>query len=135
MTATKVHFHGTHRVRHPDQTWDLIAPLLPRFGITRVADVTGLDVLGVPVAMAVRPLAATLSVSQGKGATYTHAAVSAAMEAIEVWHPRRCDPMMPHTSRPAPNLACPMTSGRSTSIAAACLPSERDFGGCRGWAC
>ena len=38
-----------------------------RFGITRLADVTGLDRIGIPVWMAVRPNSKTLAVSQGKG--------------------------------------------------------------------
>jgi ribosomal protein S12 methylthiotransferase accessory factor len=83
MTASAV---DALRVRSPDQTWDVIAPMLPRFGITRVGDVTQLDILRVPVAVACRPLATTLSVSQGKGTTLRHAFVSAAMEAIELWH-------------------------------------------------
>ena len=82
----KVFFAGTHRVRTPQQTLDLITPLLPGFGITRLADVTGLDVIGIPVVMAVRPLATTLSVFQGKGVNLLAAKVSGAMEAIEVWH-------------------------------------------------
>jgi hypothetical protein len=67
--AAKAHFSGAHRVREPAQTWDLVSPLMGDYGVTRVADVTGLDVIGIPVWMAVRPLAATLAVSQGKGAT------------------------------------------------------------------
>lgn len=85
-TAVKVHFSGTHRVRHPNETWDLVSPVMGDYGVTRVADVTGLDVIGIPVWMAVRPLAATLAVSQGKGVTGLHAKVSALMEAIELWH-------------------------------------------------
>src|SRR5690242_16782687 len=77
---------GTHRCQDPEQTLAAIRPLLPRFGITRLADLTGLDCLGIPVAAAHRPAAATLSVAQGKGATLTAAKVSAAMEAIETWH-------------------------------------------------
>jgi ribosomal protein S12 methylthiotransferase accessory factor len=65
---------------------EIITPHLGDYGITRLADVTGLDTLGVPVVMAVRPLAATLSVSQGKGTTLALAKVSAAMECIELWH-------------------------------------------------
>lgn len=83
---TKVFFTGTHRVRRPEQTWAAVAPLLSEFGITRIADVTGLDTLGIPVVMAVRPLAKSLSVSQGKGQTKLLAKVSATMEAIELWH-------------------------------------------------
>lgn len=61
-------------------------PLLPMLGITRVADVTGLDVIGLPVVMVVRPNAKSLSVAQGKGLTREAARASGIMEAIESWH-------------------------------------------------
>lgn len=70
----------------------MISPKLPRYGVTRVSDVTGLDTLGVPVAMATRPLSWTLSVSQGKGQTLMLAKVSAAMEAVELWHAEHAVP-------------------------------------------
>jgi len=77
-----------------DQLWAWLEPRLPRFGITRVADVTGLDELGLPVSVAVRPLSRALSVSQGKGLTAAQARVSAAMESIETWHAERiCAPL------------------------------------------
>ncbi|WP_329061001.1 YcaO-like family protein [Amycolatopsis sp. NBC_01480] len=84
--AVKRYFAGTHRTRAPEETWALATGLFDRCGISRVADVTGLDVLGIPTWVAVRPLASTLSVSQGKGATDTAAKVSACMEAIELWY-------------------------------------------------
>ncbi|WP_326691521.1 YcaO-like family protein [Streptomyces sp. NBC_01795] len=95
----KVFFTGTHRVRTPEETYALLAPLLREFGITRLADVTGLDTLGIPVVMSVRPLAFTLSVSQGKGVSLPLAKVSAAMEAIELWHAEHAVP--PPTVRDA----------------------------------
>lgn len=58
-------------------------------GITRVADVTGLDSIGVPVAMAYRPNARSLAVSPGKGLNLVAAKTSAIMEAIEGWHAER----------------------------------------------
>ncbi|MQS39922.1 hypothetical protein FFZ77_31390, partial [Streptomyces katsurahamanus] len=64
VSGKKVYVTGTHRARLPAETWDTIRPLLPRFGISRVADVTGLDVIGLPVAVAFRPLSRTLAVSQ-----------------------------------------------------------------------
>jgi ribosomal protein S12 methylthiotransferase accessory factor len=76
---------GTHRVRPPEETWAAIEPLFPRVGITRVADVTRLDRLGIPVFQAVRPAGWSLAVSQGKGVTAAAARTSAAMEAIELW--------------------------------------------------
>jgi len=88
----KVIFTGTHRVCLPEDTLNSITPLFGHFGITRLADVTGLDVLGIPVVMSVRPLATTLSVSQGKGSTLILAKISAAMEAIELWHAENAVP-------------------------------------------
>lgn len=67
----------------------MICPRLRRFGITRVADVTRLDTIGVPVMLAVRPASETLAVSQGKGATAILARLSAVMESIELWHAER----------------------------------------------
>lgn len=55
-------------------------------GVTRLADVTRLDTIGIPTFQAIRPSAKTLTVSQGKGLTDTLASVSALMEATELWH-------------------------------------------------
>jgi YcaO-like protein with predicted kinase domain len=77
---------GTHRISTPDETWSRLESLLPVCGITRVADVTRLDTIGIPVFQAIRPASRNLSVSQGKGLTDAAARVSAAMEAIELWH-------------------------------------------------
>ena len=103
----KAYEEGTHRARHPGETWELIAPKLPRYGITRVADVTGLDVIGIPVVMAVRPLSKTLSVSQGKGQTLTLARVSGTMESIELWHAETAYPPLAHRDTPADVLDLP----------------------------
>jgi YcaO-like protein with predicted kinase domain len=82
----KTYRRGTYRARLPEETWSLIVPCLSRFGVTRVADVTRLDRLGIPVWMAVRPNSRTLSVTQGKGLDRATARVSAAMEALEAAH-------------------------------------------------
>jgi YcaO-like protein with predicted kinase domain len=55
-------------------------------GITRLGNVTGLDRIGIPVAVAVRPNSRSVSVSQGKGLDLTQAMTSALMEAIEGFH-------------------------------------------------
>lgn len=60
-----------------------LLPHLAALGITRVADVTGLDRVGLPVALAVRPLGRALAVNQGKGATLAAAKLSAILEAAE----------------------------------------------------
>lgn len=77
---------GTVRARTPEETWDGLDGCLSEFGITRVADLTGLDCIGLPVFTAIRPASQTLSTSQGKGATGLLAKLSAVMEAIELWH-------------------------------------------------
>jgi YcaO-like protein with predicted kinase domain len=81
----QVLFNGS-RVRSPEQTWRAIKPRLREFGITRIGEITGLDRIGLPVWIAIRPNARTLSVSQGKGLNDTAAKVSAAMEALELAH-------------------------------------------------
>lgn len=89
--AGKQYFQGTHRTRAPEVTWRWISELLPRVGVTRVADVTALDRLGIPVWQAIRPASRNLSVSQGKALTAAGARVSAAMESIELWHAESLD--------------------------------------------
>ncbi|HTZ44682.1 MAG TPA: YcaO-like family protein [Jatrophihabitans sp.] len=104
LTTPKAFLTGTHRTRHPEETWSVVAPHLAAFGITRVADVTGLDLLGIPVAMAVRPLAKMVSVSQGKGQSLLLAKVSAVMEGIELWHAEYAHPPVTHRRIPAAEL-------------------------------
>jgi ribosomal protein S12 methylthiotransferase accessory factor len=99
-TAEKHFLDGTHRVCPPEQTWERIQPALRRAGVTRVADVTALDDLGIPVYQAVRPASRNLSVSQGKGLTPSAARVSAAMEALELWHAERLDALARFTLTP-----------------------------------
>jgi ribosomal protein S12 methylthiotransferase accessory factor len=48
--------------------------------------ITGLDVLGIPVAFATRPNSRSIAVFQGKGLTDDAARASAFMEAAELWH-------------------------------------------------
>lgn len=80
---------GTHRTLPPAETLARVKPWLEEVGISRVANVTGLDRLGIPVVMAVRPNARSISVSQGKGFELDAAKASAVMEAIETWHAER----------------------------------------------
>jgi ribosomal protein S12 methylthiotransferase accessory factor len=61
-------------------------------GITRLADLTGLDYLGIPVFAAMRPNARSLSVHQGKGLDAASARTSAFMEAAEFDHAERISP-------------------------------------------
>jgi ribosomal protein S12 methylthiotransferase accessory factor len=83
---------GTIREIAARQTLARLKPILPEFGITRLANITGLDTVGIPVWTVVRPLARSLSVSQGKGVTEELALISGIMESIEVFHAERRQP-------------------------------------------
>lgn len=72
------------RVCPPRDTVERIRPRFSEFGITRLARLTGLDCLGIPVWAAIRPNSATLASSQGKGFGDDAASASAVMEAVEV---------------------------------------------------
>lgn len=76
---------GTHRAVPPAETLFRIEPKMPAAGVTRVADITGLDRIGIPVFSSIRPTAegGAVSVYNGKGTTAEEAKVSAMMEAIE----------------------------------------------------
>ncbi|CAM5417029.1 hypothetical protein SLAVM298S_01475 [Streptomyces lavendulae subsp. lavendulae] len=103
---------GTMRARPPDQTWEAVAGRLSDYGITRVADLTGLDCIGLPVWTAIRPASLTLSTSQGKGATPLLAKLSAVMEAIELWH----------IEQPLPVAACGPAAEVAPTCPVAALP-------------
>jgi YcaO-like protein with predicted kinase domain len=84
--ARKAHRLGTHRTVAPADTLKRIGPLAPRMGITRVANITGLDRIGVPVVMVCRPNSRSIAVSQGKGLDLAAAKASGLMEAVETFH-------------------------------------------------
>lgn len=78
---------GTYRAHSPEETLAKIEPLLwEPFGITRVANITGLDDIDIPTYVAIRPFSKMLTTSQGKGMTPALAKISAIMESIESWH-------------------------------------------------
>ncbi|MEJ1977086.1 MAG: YcaO-like family protein [Acetobacteraceae bacterium] len=82
----KTYRDGTHRAAAPEETLARVRPFMAMAGITRVAMLTGLDVIGIPVAAAYRPNSRSVAVHQGKGASVAAAKVSAVMEAIEMFH-------------------------------------------------
>jgi ribosomal protein S12 methylthiotransferase accessory factor len=86
LAAVKGFRGGTHRLVSPEETLARLLPILPRIGVTRLANITGLDRVGIPVVLAHRPNGATLSNGGGKGVTLVAAKVSAGMEALEVQH-------------------------------------------------
>lgn len=77
---------GTHRMVAPEATLERIRPLMERAGITRIANITGLDRVEIPVVAVYRPNSRSLAVTQGKGLTIAAARVSGLMEALEMYH-------------------------------------------------
>lgn len=77
---------GSHRTCSAEETFERVYPKGSRFGVTRIANVTGLDRIGIPVTLAIRPDARSVAVSQGKGIALADARASGLMEAIELWH-------------------------------------------------
>src|ERR1700720_2691194 len=82
----KVLREGTHRSQSLDDTLRFALRLAPIMGITRVANVTGLDPVGIPVVMVSRPNSRSVAVSQGKGIDLASARASGLMEAAELYH-------------------------------------------------
>lgn len=72
----------------------------PALGVTRLAMLTGLDRVGLPVATAYRPNSRSVAVHVGKGMTPDHARLSALMEAAECFHAEMADPAL-HWARGA----------------------------------
>ncbi len=85
-SAVKAYRHGTHRALPPSETVDRVRPFLATFGITRIANLTGLDRVGIPVVMVCRPNSRSSAVFHGKGIDMAAAKASGLMEAIETWH-------------------------------------------------
>ncbi len=85
---------GTYRAVSAEETLAKVEPMLwDKFGITRVANVTGLDNINIPTYVAVRPRSTLLTTAQGKGINHVLAKVSAIMESIEGWHSEQCVPV------------------------------------------
>jgi YcaO-like protein with predicted kinase domain len=84
---------GTHRIVDPSATLARLRPHAARMGITRLGNITGLDRIGIPVAVAVRPNSRSVSVSQGKGLDLGQAMASALMEACEGFHAEEIGPV------------------------------------------
>lgn len=87
--VVKAYERGTHRIVAPATTVQRVLAMQGPLGITRVANVTGLDCIGIPVVMVCRPNARSLSVSQGKGIDLDCARASGLMECAELYHAER----------------------------------------------
>ena len=87
------YFKGTHRVIAPSETIEINQDKLKTAGITRIADITDLDRIGLPIYTAIRPTAedGAVSIYGGKGITKDHAKASAMMEGFERYSAERHD--------------------------------------------
>ena len=85
MSEELTYFKGTHRVIAPKKTIENTEDKLKIAGITRIADITDLDRIELPIYTAIRPTAqdGAVSIYGGKGITRDHAKASAMIEGFE----------------------------------------------------
>lgn len=93
MSEEITYFTGTHRVIAPSKTIEINENKLKVAGITRIADITDLDRIGLPIYTAIRPTAedGAVSIYGGKGITKDHAKASAMMEGFERYSAEKQD--------------------------------------------
>ena len=79
------YIEGTQRVYDEATTLENTKDQIKKIGVTRIADITNLDRLGIPILSAIRPSAApgAISIYSGKGSTEQRARISAIMESFE----------------------------------------------------
>jgi ribosomal protein S12 methylthiotransferase accessory factor len=85
IDETLSYIRGTQRVFDEEATLNRAKGSLDRIGVTRVAGITDLDRIGIPVLTTIRPSAAegAISIYSGKGNTEDQARISAMMESYE----------------------------------------------------
>ncbi len=93
MNEEITYFEGTHRVIAPEKTIEINENKIKTAGITRIADITDLDRIGMPVFTAIRPTAedGAISIYGGKGISKSHAKASAMMEGFERYSAEKQD--------------------------------------------
>jgi len=96
-SCKKIYNNETQRASPLSETLARIEPLVPAAGITRVADITNLDRIGIPVFSCIRPTAmdGAITVYNGKGATVEESRISAIMEGIERYSSEMHDRQLP----------------------------------------
>ncbi len=90
-TCRKAYRRGSHRTIAPSETLARVRPVMAQMGISRIANVTGLDHIGLPVVNVFRPNSRSIAVFQGKGIDLDAAKASGLMEAVETFHAERID--------------------------------------------
>ncbi len=93
MSEELTYFKGTHRIIAPKRTIEINEDKLKTAGITRIADITDLDRIGMPIFTAIRPTAedGAISIYGGKGISKDHAKASAMMEGFERYSAEKQD--------------------------------------------
>ena len=93
MSEEITYFEGTHRVIAPKKTIEINEDKLKIAGITRIADITDLDRIGLPIYTAIRPTAeeGAISIYGGKGISKDHAKASAMIEGFERYSAEKQD--------------------------------------------
>jgi YcaO-like protein with predicted kinase domain len=86
MTKPSYDLGGTIRVCKPSETLALTKSYIEKARISRIANITGLDCLNIPVYTCYRPYSKNLTTAQGKGLTDELALCSAIMESIEHYY-------------------------------------------------
>ncbi len=121
--APKKHRAGTHRLVSPEETVESVRRFFPVMGITRTADITGLDVIGLPVVTVCRPNSRSVTVSLGKGLDLAAARASGVMESIEAFMAERITlPLVLgsvndlRSSRPLVDVGKPHAVSNSTDV-------------------
>jgi ribosomal protein S12 methylthiotransferase accessory factor len=96
-SCKKTYNYETQRASPLNETLARIEPKVPAAGITRVADITSLDRIGIPVFSCIRPTAmdGAITVYNGKGATVEESRISAIMEGIERYSSEMHDRNLP----------------------------------------
>lgn len=79
------YIEGTQRMYEEATTLENTKDQIKKIGVTRIADITNLDRLGIPIFSVIRPSAAkgAISIYSGKGSTEQRARISAVMEGFE----------------------------------------------------
>jgi ribosomal protein S12 methylthiotransferase accessory factor len=84
QSRQKWSINGTSRITPAQETLKRISFISQKIGVTRLADITNMDILGIPNYSAVLPGTEDyIWVYSGKGPTKAHARASALMESIE----------------------------------------------------
>src|SRR3954451_15652559 len=83
LEGAKQSMGGTSRGAAPGETLRRLRPHFSTIGLCRISHITGFDVIGIPVTVAIRPNSPDIGANFGKGLTREAAEASAAMEAFE----------------------------------------------------